>query len=560
VSSLTETLQTIYRAYESGDVIRAEIDMRTALQTWPDQADVLRLGALTALAINQVVTADQRLAKAAQLTPITAEMANTRGNILKAAADWSAAEAAYDEAERLDPTYTPVKGNRIDLFVQSGQPRRVLNLLKSDHDYGEMGEFARSQALTNLGRYEEALDVISAIDANRYTEQFCLQRIKCFAALGRLDEMQAAFEAVDFNSNFAKDALGVAVNAFEMRGMRSEALDVIAHASADTTVAPTVLTRGARLLRRAGRTGMAEAVLKTALERYGDDADVIAEQANAALISNKSEESYSLYRQALRLRPGDFSVLMGQAQAALMAGRYSDAQKAIQGAMAQAPNNQFLLALAATLMRENKQEYRALYNYDNFVRVYDLVPPQGYDDMATFNAALKARLDNLHVYIGTPVNQSLRGGTQTEVNLALVEDPVIESFFQAVDAPIKDYMAHLGQDDQHPLRRRNRNKYRINGAWSVRLSENGHHVNHVHPMGWLSSAYYVDVPSSIDEQTHQGWIKFGEPALDVDQPAEHFVQPKPGRLVLFPSYMWHGTVPFTGDATRLTLPFDVVPA
>ena len=80
-------------------------------------------------------------------------------------------------------------------------------------------------------------------------------------------------------------------------------------------------------------------------------------------------------------------------------------------------------------------------------------------------------------------------------------------------------------------------------------------------MGWLSSAYYVDLPKVVsDGEDRQGWIKFGEPNLDVGQTAEHFEQPKPGRLVLFPSYMWHGTVPFTGPDTRLTLPFDIVPA
>ena len=41
---------------------------------------------------------------------------------------------------------------------------------------------------------------------------------------------------------------------------------------------------------------------------------------------------------------------------------------------------------------------------------------------------------------------------------------------------------------------------------------------------------------------------------------EHVVKPEPGRLVLFPSYMWHGTVPFDGDAPRLTVAFDLVPA
>ncbi|MEO8925573.1 MAG: putative 2OG-Fe(II) oxygenase [Caulobacteraceae bacterium] len=43
-------------------------------------------------------------------------------------------------------------------------------------------------------------------------------------------------------------------------------------------------------------------------------------------------------------------------------------------------------------------------------------------------------------------------------------------------------------------------------------------------------------------------------------PPEHFVKPEPGLLVLFPSYMWHGTVQFSGDQPRLTIAFDVAPA
>jgi hypothetical protein len=39
------------------------------------------------------------------------------------------------------------------------------------------------------------------------------------------------------------------------------------------------------------------------------------------------------------------------------------------------------------------------------------------------------------------------------------------------------------------------------------------------------------------------------------------VRPEPGLLALFPAYLWHGTVPFSGDPddTRLTIAFDVVP-
>ncbi len=37
------------------------------------------------------------------------------------------------------------------------------------------------------------------------------------------------------------------------------------------------------------------------------------------------------------------------------------------------------------------------------------------------------------------------------------------------------------------------------------------------------------------------------------------LQPKEGHLVLFPSYMFHGTVPFPSNEIRTTIAFDVMP-
>jgi len=93
------------------------------------------------------------------------------------------------------------------------------------------------------------------------------------------------------------------------------------------------------------------------------------------------------------------------------------------------------------------------------------------------------------------------------------------------------------------------------------LRREGYHVNHVHPQGWISSAYYVSVPAEVEDETERsGWIKFGEPRFPVPgADAERYVKPRAGRLVLFPSYMWHGTMPIHGDEARMTIAFDAVP-
>src|SRR5262249_10359902 len=122
--------------------------------------------------------------------------------------------------------------------------------------------------------------------------------------------------------------------------------------------------------------------------------------------------------------------------------------------------------------------------------------------------------------------------------------------------------AELPEDAAHPFLSRRAGGFGYAGSWSSRLRNNGFHVNHLHPMGWISSCYYVAVPHAVkDETAQQGWIKFGEPSLEIalKTPVRPAIEPVAGRLVLFPSYMWHGTIPFHDTAARTTIAFDVVP-
>ena len=98
----------------------------------------------------------------------------------------------------------------------------------------------------------------------------------------------------------------------------------------------------------------------------------------------------------------------------------------------------------------------------------------------------------------------------------------------------------------------------------MRLRAAGRHSNHIHTKGWASSAFYVALPGSVlasNAASRAGWIQFGQPLEDLglDLPPRRVIQPKPGHLALFPSYTWHGTVPFDDAESRLTIAFDVQP-
>lgn len=172
-------------------------------------------------------------------------------------------------------------------------------------------------------------------------------------------------------------------------------------------------------------------------------------------------------------------------------------------------------------------------------------------------------LRGLHVASGEYLDQSVRGGTQTDGPLFSRLEPEIRQLRSVIVDAVDDYRRALPPvDPNHPLLRFRRDRLiRFAGSWSVKLRPGGCHSNHVHPLGWISSAFYVSLPRrAADEPGNSGWFTLGQPdsRLGLDVPPWREVEPKVGRLVLFPSWMWHGTVPFR-EGERMTVAFDVAP-
>jgi tetratricopeptide (TPR) repeat protein len=286
-----------------------------------------------------------------------------------------------------------------------------------------------------------------------------------------------------------------------------------------------------------------------------------AAQALTAL--GRHDHSLALF-EAVLARHGDEPKLLGlAAEPALLMGDPQKAAWLCERGLASDPHSATCLAMlsiASRIMEDERDE--AINAYDSLVRIFDLDPPPGFSDMESFNAELNASLDRLHPKSRELIDQSLRGGTQTPGHLFPTGLPLVAALKQRIDEAVARYIAELKEDAAHPLLSRRGKTFRYSGSWSSRLRDSGFHVNHVHPDGWISSCYYVAIPKAVEDETaKQGWIKFGEPPINValKNPIRRTIQPVPGRLVLFPSYTWHGTVPFHDRAARTTIAFDVVP-
>ncbi len=320
---------------------------------------------------------------------------------------------------------------------------------------------------------------------------------------------------------------------------------------------------GADFYREAGDLDKAFACLKDYQNRFPPHPETDQIYASIYIDKGDGELAYKHARQAVTAMPANPVSLMRLSQSALMAGHVEEALFLANKGMQADPQNSFWPAIKASALKSlgHFAEYDALVRVKDTVKSYDLADVAGYESSSEFLTILGQTLRRLHEWKEQPLSQSVRGGTQTSWDLRFEQSPVVRSFFSAVRPFVEEYIRELPDEPSHPFFGRRTEDFYFSGAWSVLLKSQGYHVNHIHPDGWLSSAFYVDIPDSVREgQDKSGWINFGVPPFNMKcSTPDTEICPVKGRLVLFPSFLWHGTHRFSGEQSRLTLPFDVRP-
>ncbi len=210
------------------------------------------------------------------------------------------------------------------------------------------------------------------------------------------------------------------------------------------------------------------------------------------------------------------------------------------------------LSLAWRLLGDTRAEW--LDRPDVLIRsvAVDLTTAE-YDELADV-------LRTLHVLTRPYAEQSVRGGTQTDRSVMLRHEPILQKTRIRWMEAIQDYVRQLPPvEEGHPLLSAPRTRLLIEGSWSIRLQATGHNVAHTHPMGWLSTAFYIALPATeAMGPAPAGHIAFGTPPIDLGLDLAPYcrIAPRVGYSAIFPSTMWHSTVPFD-DGERLVLALDV---
>jgi len=424
---------------------------------------------------------------------------------------------------------------------------------------------ALAMALNTAGQYEDGARVAQAALARGGGSAALYETFaRSLIALGLREPAEAALrECLKLAPRLTEAHSNLAQLIWLRSGDLAQATAELDRALASHAHDPALHAAKAAILQGAGDARAAYACLAPWAGKPQAPPALILRAALAAL-EFEPASAVALAERALRLVPANAAARTVLAAALLGIGDARAALAHCEALLGEDPDDQYLIALQTTAWRLlGDERYGQLCDYRRLVMPQELEPPAPWTDMPGFLADLRVSLNRLHDPEGHALLfQSLRHGTETTQDLTRSADPAIRGLFRAFATPIRRYLEHIGHGTD-PLRRRNNGRWRFNGSWSVRLRSSGFHANHTHPRGWISSACYLELPDVMrNTASDQGVLSFAEPGIRTTPPlgAEYSVRPSVGMLVLFPSYFWHGTVPFTSAQPRLTVAFDAVPA
>lgn len=607
--SAQDLFQTAVVAFQRGDLANADRLTRSLLDEHPQHADGLHLAAIIARQQGRALQAVEFFENSLGANPNQPVVLSNFGNCLRDLNRRPEAESMYRLAVKMMPTLVDAWYHRgilaletLDLALARHCLTRALELKAEARTYLALGrlELEAAQPAIALQHAHKmrslwprdaravALEARAlraqnpATDPSERDQRTDTVRKHLQMALDEVDDPAALYYELGLSA-YDQDEIETAIDAFEQALARRPDL-IDAHRALNHLLwqrqSPQFLRSYLEALPKlpdhaplyhnlaaayisSGQEQEATRTLEYAVERLGRDPYLL----HALGVQAVKHENFALagefYDEALRVSPDTVRFLIDRATLDIRLSEYARAQPHLERALKIAPLHQEVWAYLGLIWRlTDDTRHDWLNDYPRFLREYELPTPQGFASTAEFMQTLAAYLQTRHTHTRQPLDQSVRNGTQTTGVLLDDPHPLLQALKASMGETLREYLATLAHDPTHPFLSRLKSSARFAGSWSVSLGAQGFHVNHVHPLGWLSCCNYIALPDVIHQgDQHSGWIKFGESALALGE-REHIarvVEPQVGHVVFFPGYFWHGTIPFNSVDRRLTVPCDFEP-
>lgn len=305
-----------------------------------------------------------------------------------------------------------------------------------------------------------------------------------------------------------------------------------------------------------GRLGEIEGALACARGRDAPWAPVFAFTLLAR--HGRRSETVTLEPAVAAVRPDDPNLLESRAKRAR--GDPSALLRLAEDVLSHDPGSAHALHYKAVALAQlgRSDEAAGLMGLDRFLHVAPLPAPDGFGGEEAFREAVRAEIlanPSLHP---DPAGHATRFGLRTR-HFPAAGDRAASALIDSLRTAVAAYSAALVGD--HPFVRARPDRATFT-PWALLFRGPGHQVAHHHPGCWLTGVYYVSArrESPARRGGNPGAIRIGilPNWAGVDPPWPVLeVEPVPGTLLLFPSFVPHETVPPGEGAERISVAFDV---
>tara|TARA_B110000971_G_C20024530_1_gene508095 strand:- start:62 stop:1306 length:1245 start_codon:yes stop_codon:yes gene_type:complete len=363
---------------------------------------------------------------------------------------------------------------------------------------------------------------------------------------------------------------------------------------------PKALTQVGHILNLLGERKKSREFYLKALRLDPSNADVHNKIGISYRVEDKLNKAKFHFKNSILANPKNADVFHNLGNIYRTKKKYSEAIRYFQKALEchkKKPQNNFLTRPAMSISKileciyfdKGKKEY--VKNLKRFIKIY------GEDiRIATMSSYVSDRekIKNLHPFCKNPINyiykcnlkkilknkniskkdildicykvktiwepssRVTRGGFQAIDNIFDTKNYEITNLNKTIKNEVSNFFKKFKYKKDLVVKNKPK-KYKIR-AWFVQLMSQGFQKSHIHPTAWLSGVFYLNVPKNLKK--NQGALKLAQYGYDYPKKKgmkEFFFKPKNYDLIIFPSSLFHSTIPFVSNESRCVIAFDVIP-
>ena len=348
-------------------------------------------------------------------------------------------------------------------------------------------------------------------------------------------------------------------------GQRVEAIETLTDLAARMHNIPKIRMDLGQMLEREGRYAEAADAFAAAAARMPGNPAPLIMLGHMLTQTGENAQAITAYRKGLDIQPDIHEARTALTRALMLEGLWYEADVECEKVLKAAAGHTGAMALKSILCYETgrSEQARAIMDFDDRLMVRNIIDHCGADSLAEFNVALSEAISTHPTIAYEPKDYSTRKGYHTGDITDAASGPIFE-YLTWLRGEIDEVVVACRTARSDPFERRAPDNYKLN-VWGVVMENQGYQAAHIHRDAWLSGVYYPKVPADVraDDPNHAGWIEFGTP---YDYPKRKtvsdtkLIKPEVGRVIFFPSYFYHRTVPLNATDTRISIAFDVIPA